>query len=642
MRISRLVAATATIGTLAVSAPSVGAAPASGLSSINHIVVIYEENHSFDNLYGLWGSVNGQRVLGQAAAPGATTAQLAQDGTPLACLYQNDVNLRSPSPLPTTCTDAAHPAKQGSPATAQPVQSHFGNGPFKIDDYIAPTDTTCPAPGVFAANGVLKGAGLPGGCTEDLVHRFYQEQYQIDGGRQDRYVQGSDAAGLSMGYYDTTALPIYRYLTGPDAPRYVLADQFFQGGFGGSFLNHQVLVSGQAPVWEGGADRSGSTSSCGTETVAGTSCDLHSVVDANGFPNSYPYYTPVGGVVKDQALTEAAGPTGTCAPTYAGAAPAPAGTLCGDYAVNTIQPFTQPYAPGTALSRRLPLLHNDNIGDEMSATGLSWAWYSGGWDNASGNTTGTGWTNGPGPTCAGPTASRAVYPYCPDPLFQFHHQPLSYYANYAAGTPGRAAHLRDESDFVAAASGGHLPAVSFVKPVGEENEHPGYTGEQQGSSHLVDLIRTIENGPQASDTMIVVTYDEFGGAWDHVPPAGTPANPGPHDAFGPGTRVPAVVISKALPLSGVDHTPHDTVSILSSIEHRFGVSPVRQAGGAPGRDVAVYDLSSAWTVAQSNAACPVIESTLRSPAGTNPIARRSLDPLAATYGCTPVGYPATP
>ena len=65
-------------------------------------------------------------------------------------------------------------------------------------------------PGVFAPNGVLKGSGLPGGCTRDLVHRFYNEQYQIDGGRMDRYSTGSDAAGLTQGFYDTRQLPIYR------------------------------------------------------------------------------------------------------------------------------------------------------------------------------------------------------------------------------------------------------------------------------------------------------------------------------------------------------------------------------------------------------------------------------------------------
>ena len=118
-----------------------------------------------------------------------------------------------------------------------------------------------------------------------------------------------------------------------------------------------------------------------------------------------------------------------------------------------------------------------------------WNWYSGGWDDA-----------------------EAGHP---GPLFQYHHQPFNYFADYAPGKPGRA-HLQDETEFIAAAQDGTLPTVSFVKPYGAENEHPGYASEPDGSDHLVDLLKTITSGPQAKDTLVVVTYDEFGGQWDHV------------------------------------------------------------------------------------------------------------------------------
>lgn len=98
-----------------------------------HLVVICQKNHSFDNLYGSWGSVNGQHVEGLADASATSATQVAQDGTPYSCLLQNDVNLTSP-PLPGSCSDSAHA-----------VTSAFANRPFSIDDYIAPTDTTCPA-----------------------------------------------------------------------------------------------------------------------------------------------------------------------------------------------------------------------------------------------------------------------------------------------------------------------------------------------------------------------------------------------------------------------------------------------------------------------------------------------------------------
>jgi len=57
--------------------------------------------------------------------------------------------------------------------------------------------------------------------------------------------------------------------------------------------------------------------------------------------------------------------------------------------------------------------------------------------------------------------------------------------------------LQDETRFMASAKNGTLPQVSFVKPYGAENEHPGYASEPTGSDHLVDLLQTIMAGPQA-------------------------------------------------------------------------------------------------------------------------------------------------
>ena len=51
-----------------------------------------------------------------------------------------------------------------------------------------------------------------------------------------------------MGYYDTKALPIYKYLHGAGHPHYAIADNFFQAAFGGSFLNHQWLIAARTPV----------------------------------------------------------------------------------------------------------------------------------------------------------------------------------------------------------------------------------------------------------------------------------------------------------------------------------------------------------------------------------------------------------
>jgi acid phosphatase len=516
------------------------------LDKINHIVVIYEENHSFDNLYGAWEGVNGRS---NADAP--HTTQVAQDGSTYGCLLQNDVNLTSP-PLSVTCNDAAHG-----------IASHFTNTPFSIEAYLPPDARTCPQPGLFAPNGLPPSpSNLPGGCTRDIVHRFYQEQYQLNNGQQNRYTTGSDAVGLTQGYYNTKALPIYAFLHSGGHPKYAIADDFFQSAFGGSFLNHQWLIAAATPMW------------------AGAPVANHSIIDSNGMPTAYPLYTPTGPVL-DRQLTQ------LCPSAVPNRA-------CGDFAVNTIQPAYQPFK-GTP---QLPPQTGTTIGDELSAAGVSWAWYSGGWSNADGDVGAPGWTNGfvPG-VCADPdSAPNPVWPYCPNKVFQFHHQPFNYYANYAPATPGRT-HLRDEQEFIGLASGSasqcKLDSVSFIKPIGLENEHPGYTSEARGSNHLVDLLRSIENSACAKDTMVIVTYDEFGGQWDHVPPPGQGGTPGPHDVWGPGTRIPTLILAPRLRGNfAVDHTQYDTTSILATIEQRYGLAPLSS------RDAAVNSLSSVFDAKQ--------------------------------------------
>jgi acid phosphatase len=543
------------VGAVGFADTSVGAAAPTPLGGYKHVVVIYEENHSFDNLYGLWGEVGHQKVNGLPKAQAGAT-QVDQSGSPIGCLLQNDANLVTTTASVKWLDGSTHPgllSPECSATTPNGVafDSHFTSSmPFSINDYVSPSDATCPPKTVFAANGVENGdpQGLPGGCTRDIVHRFYQEQYQLDSGKQDRYSTGSDAAGLTQGHYDTTQLPVYQYLHGQGAPNYVIADDFFQAAFGGSFLNHQYLIAARAPQWD-------------TAQLA-IPAGKNSVLDAAGFPNkTYPLYKPDPSVAyNDGPLTQACGQPSTVA-----------GFACGNYAVNTMQPSWPPSAGG---SNVLPGINDvdpskpfyeTNIGDELSAKNVSWNWYAGGWNDAN----------------AGH----------PDPLFQYHHQPFNYFQNYAPGMPGRA-HLKDETDFLAAATAGTLPAVSFVKPIGSENEHPGYASTDNGENHLVDLLKTILGGPDGKNTLVVVTYDEFGGQWDHVaaPGQGPNAADGPSDQFGPSTRVPALIIGGSFTESGVDHQAHDTTSILATLERTYGLTPLTS------RDASVTDLRHALIV----------------------------------------------
>jgi phospholipase C len=232
----------------------------------------------------------------------------------------------------------------------------------------------------------------------------------------------------------------------------------------------------------------------------------------------------------------------------------------GCYAINTSFTKNTPHPSTTSSDVLVPNQTHATIGDRLSAAKLDWAWYSGGWNDA--------------------VAGH------PDAKFQFHHQAFAYFKNYADGTEGRKAHLKDEVDFFAAAKAGTLPAVSFVKPIGELNEHPGYAVIVDGEQHVIDLINAVRNGPNWGDTAIIVTYDEHGGFWDHVAPPTT-------DRWGPGSRVPAMVISPFAKKGYVDSTVYDTTSILATIEHRWGLDPLTS------RDAKVADLSNAFDFARA-------------------------------------------
>jgi acid phosphatase len=99
------------------------------------------------------------------------------------------------------------------------------------------------------------------------------------------------------------------------------------------------------------------------------------------------------------------------------------------------------------------------------------------------------------------------------------------------------------------------------------------------------VIARIKASPLWASTAIIVTYDENGGFWDHVkPPAG--------DRWGPGPRIPALVISPYAKRNFVDHTQYDTTSILKFITRRFGLEPL------PGVRSRVGDLTAAFDFTQ--------------------------------------------
>jgi phospholipase C len=474
-------------------------AGADGLERIEHIVVIYPENRSFDHLYGLFPGANGV-----ANATQEQKTQLDHDGRPLPHL---------PPVYAHGKPDARFPQK-------------LPNGPFRIDapPVGARIDQVLPSP----------------------IHNFWQNQEQMNGGRNNLYVAMTTVGAWTMGYYDGSSMKMWQW-----AREYTLADNFFQAAYGGSFLNHQWLVCACTPVFKDAP------------------ASMRAQLDEQGRIKKRP--TSPASVLDGpvQVFDGQVTPDG--------------------YAVNTSQPPFQPSgippAPGGSSALADPAQYpvppqtQKTIGDTLSAKGVSWVWYAGAWNRALADGR------------REPKEKRSVI-YSRDadsPIFQPHHQPFNYFARFAPGSPERERHLKDGDDFVDAIAKGTLPQVAFYKPTGRINQHPSYTDILSGDAHIADLLARLAQSPQWSRMAVIITYDENGGFWDHAAP---PAGPGWSDRWGPGSRIPAIIVSPHARRGHVDHTPYDTTSILQFITRRFGLEPL------PGVRANMGDLTNSFDFAR--------------------------------------------
>ena len=354
-----------------------------------------------------------------------------------------------------------------------------------------------------------------------------------------------------MGHYSDSSANLRLWQI---AREFTLCDNFFMGAFGGSFLNHQYLIAARPPFYP----------------------------DADKGPAS-------GKIVQlDPAFSDQLRPLlkpGTPASALDGPVRFLPDSLTPDfYAVNTMLPPYMPSyqpdsdRPGYSLAsspHTVPPQDHATIGDRLSARGIDWAWYAGGWAAA---------LDGHGESRDFPSR----------PNFQPHHQPFNYFNRFAPGTPERVRHLRDGGTgdtartnlFLADAEAGKLPPVAFYKPQGDLNMHAGYSDVDAGDRHIAMIVDTLRRSPQWNRILVVITFDENGGWWDHVaPPKG--------DRWGPGTRIPALIVSPHAKKSHVDHTVYDTGSIARFLIRRFGLETlpglvmrdqamIRAGGSAPG------------------------------------------------------------
>lgn len=463
---------------------------------VKTVVVIYAENRSFNNLFADFPGV--EKPLSALSA--AESQQRDRDGTVLATLPPAWGGVLQVGPQ--SVDGVTYPS-------AVQFQENLPNAPFALK---GPNAEDLPLSLV----------------TRDLWHVFYQNQMQINGGKNDGFVAWADSGGLVMGHY---AQSRYALRLWDVAKEFVLCDNFFQGAFGGSFLNHQYLISATAPFYPN----------------ASQSVAKAQIATLQSDDPTDPRLKP---------LDKSPASTMTGPPQFGPSALTPDG-----YAVNTLAPpywptwirdpqnpdYSKPDLPNVLV----PQTH-EHIGDKLSKKNIDWAWYAGAWQ-----------------ATLDQFKDSGGIPKIPN--FQYHHQPFNYFKQQ--GPQNRAERdkrlrdggLGDESNtnrFLADAQAGKLPPVSFYKPQGNLNMHAGYADVASGDRHIARALKVLQESPQWKNMVVVVTVDENGGWWDHVaPPKG--------DRWGPGTRVPAIVVSPFARKGTVDHTVYDTASILRLITRVF-------------------------------------------------------------------------
>jgi phospholipase C len=466
----------------ALAAPTPKGVPA---TPIQHLVVIFNENISFDHYFGTYPV---------ATNPAGEPKFIARPGTPSVnglstALLTNNPNLNSTN---------------GTGAT----------NPFRLDRSQA--------------------------VTADQDHDYLAEQQAFDAGLMDLFptfvgTAGPPPAGggvtatngLNLGYYDgNTVTAMWNY-----AQHYALSDNSFGSTFGPSTVGVMNMVAGQT----NGA-----------------------IATLNGTGNEVD-----GG---DGSLTVIGDPD-------------PIGDAC------------------AAPTRNQVSMGGKNIGDLLTAAGVTWGSFMGGFNLKLRNSNGSTGCSRSSTGLAGSTADyvphHALFQYWASTANPTHARPAS---NSEIGNAGPANHNYDIEDFYTAVRGGNLPAVSFLKAPAIQDGHAGYSDPLDEQAFVVKVINMLQQADTWSSTAVVIMYDDSDGWYDHVMGPIVNQSTGSQDALtaanacgtganalpgidagnthalgrcGYGPRLPLLVISPWALENFVDHTVTDQSSVIHFVEDNW-------------------------------------------------------------------------
>ncbi|MGO9451672.1 MAG: phospholipase C [Candidatus Binataceae bacterium] len=496
MRFSRVLARLT--GALAITALVGGTARATA-TPIQHVVVIFQENISFDHYFGTYPN---------AANPSGEPAFEAAPGTP-------------------TVNGLSQFLLSNNPNKFNPANGAGATNPFRLD----PSE-----------------AG-----TSDQNHAYNPEQMAADMGLMDLFPSAVGNAGpppgtsppvgtkgLTMGYFDgNTVTAMWNY-----AQRFALSDNSYGSTFGPSSVGAMNLVSGQTN---------------GVLAVLNPSGSFETP-DGNGGLT----------VIND---------------------PDPIGDVCSSPTRNQVKKAGK------------------NIGDLLSAAGISWGAFMGGFNLSTKNANGTtGCARSTDSTITGTTADYIAhhmwFQYYPTTANPTHVRPTSATTIGQAGDPAN--HQYDLDDFTAAVQAGNMPAVSFLKAIAIQDGHAGYSDPLDEQTYVVNMINFLEKTPEWKSTAIIIAYDDSDGWYDHQMGPIVNQSSSPQDGLtgtgtcgtgdgalpgvasgtahaqgrcGYGPRLPLLVVSPWAKENFVDHSVTDQSSVLRFIEDNW-LSGERIGGGS--------------------------------------------------------------
>jgi acid phosphatase len=514
------------------------AQPSATATPIRHLIVIVGENHSFDNLFGVYQPQPGRRVrnlLSEGIVKADGTAGPNYKRAEQWQAIEKDAYSIAPERtepyvnLPQPNTTFAYGQPHNAPDKRFPA--NLSNGPFQLSKYTA----------------------YQLSYTGDPVHRFFQMWQQFDEGQSDLFPwvattigmgsggkpppapftdQTTNQGAVAMGFYNMAQgdAPVFKFI----ADHYAMSDNFHQGIMGGTGASFIYLGTGDVAFYSDGNGNPVTPPSAlieNPEPMAGSNNWYKQDGYASGsYVNCADLSQP--GVAQIVAYLKKNGRTSRCDPGHY-------------YLVNNYGPAYN--ADGTLVDLKehpytLPPQTLPNIGEAMSKAGVSWKYYIGGLRRGGGAQHG---------------ANDTWCSIC---------NPLQYNKNIMSG-PLRN-QIVDVSEFYRDAEKGSLPEVSFIRPYEPYSGHPANSAVSAYEYFVLSIANEIISKPDLFATAaILITFDEGGGYYDsgYIQPL---------DFFGDGTRIPMLVISPYAEPGSIDHAYSDHGSILKFIEKNWRLPPL--------------------------------------------------------------------